>query len=122
MLNKPILFLATSNPEKSRTFYENKLGLKFVAEDPYALVFDVGESELRIQVVGSVISGLYTSLGWKVNDLRKTINELTSNGVQFELYENLEQDNYKIWQSPGGSKIAWFKDPDNNILSLTEHS
>ena len=121
MLNKPMLFLATSNPEKSRTFYENKLGLKFVSKDPYALVFDVGESELRIQVVGSVISGLYTSLGWKVNDLRKTIKELTSNGVQFESYENLEQDNYKIWQSPGGSKIAWFKDPDNNIPSLTEH-
>ena len=121
MFNQPVLFLATSSPAKSKIFYEDKIGLNFVSSDPYALVFDVGESELRIQIVNSVIDTPYTSLGWIVNDLIECIKRLTSNGLQFELYENLEQDEYKIWHSPSGAKIAWFKDPDNNLLSLTEH-
>ena len=41
--------------------------------------------------------------------------------MKFESYENLEQDKHNIWHSPSGAKIAWFKDPDNNILSLTEY-
>ncbi len=122
MFNQPVLFLATSSPAKSKIFYEDKIGLNFVSSDPYALVFDVGESELRIQIVNSVIDTPYTSLGWIVNDLIECIKRLTSNGLQFELYENLDQDEYKIWHSPSGAKIAWFKDPDNNLLSLTEHA
>ncbi|KAG1682723.1 hypothetical protein GQR58_010518 [Nymphon striatum] len=121
MFDKPILFLATSNQSASRIFYESKIGLNFVSSDPYALVFNVGEFELRIQVVKSVIAIPYTSLGWSVNNLEKTIEKLSSNGVEFELYENLEQDKHKIWHSPSGAKIAWFKDPDKNILSLTEY-
>ncbi len=121
MFDKPILFLATSNQAESKIFYENKIGLNFVSSDPYALVFNVGKSELRIQVVKSVIAIPYTSLGWSVNNLEKTIEKLTSNGVKFEAYENLEQDKHKIWHSPSGAKIAWLKDPDNNILSLTEY-
>jgi len=121
MLDKPILFLATSNPSASKIFYENKIGLSFISSDPYALVFKVGEVELRIQIVNSVTAAPYTSLGWSVNNLEKTIKRLSSNGVDFESYEHLEQDIHKIWHSPSGAKIAWFKDPDNNTLSLTEH-
>lgn len=121
MFDKPILFLATSNHSASKVFYESKIGLDFVSRDPYALVFSVGEIELRIQVVNSVIAAPYTSLGWSVNDLEKTIEKLSSNGVNFESYEHLEQDKHNIWHSPSGAKIAWFKDPDNNILSLTEY-
>lgn len=121
MFDNPILFLATSNQEESKIFYENKIGLNFVSSDPYALVFNIGKIELRIQVVNSVVSTPYTTLGWSVNNLEKTIEKLNSKGVKFESYENLEQDKHNIWHSPSGAKIAWFKDPDNNILSLTEH-
>lgn len=121
MFDKPIIFLATSNQAESKIFYESKIGLNFLSSDPYALVFNVGELELRIQVVNSVVATPYTSLGWSINNLEKTIEKLSSNGVKFESYENIEQDKHNIWHSPSGAKIAWFKDPDNNILSLTEH-
>lgn len=121
MFEKPILFLATSRQAESKIFYEKKMGLNFVSSDPYALVFNTGEIELRIQVVDSVVATPYTSVGWSVNDIEKSIEKMTGNGVNFESYENLDQDKNKIWHSPGGAKIVWFKDPDSNILSLTEH-
>ena len=120
MLDRPILFLATSNKAESKLFYESKVGLRYVSGNPYALVFNAGEFELRIQIVKTVLAASYTALGWSVNNIEKAIEKLSSNGVIFESYENLVQDKYKIWHSPGGAKIAWFKDPDNNILSLTQ--
>ena len=75
MFDKPIIFLATSNQAESKVFYERKIGLNFVSSDPYALVFNIGELELRIQVVNSVVATPYTSLGWSINNLEKTIEK-----------------------------------------------
>ncbi len=122
MFNKPILFLATSKPAESKEFYGSKIGLSFVSSDPYALVFSVAETELRIQIVDAVISTPYTSLGWSVDNLQSVVEKLRQEGVEFERYEGLEQDEFAIWPAPGGAKISWFKDPDDNIISLTQFS
>ena len=119
-LNKTILFLATANPDKARNFYEDLLGLEFVADEFPALVFRVGGSMLRIQKVETVRKAQYTALGWEVEDLRATIKRLRDAGVVFQRYEGLDQDEDKVWQSPSGALVAWFEDPDGNILSLTE--
>ena len=120
-LDKPILFAATTDSKRSRKFYEKTLGLKFVADEPYALVFQIGEIPLRIQKVDKKPRINYTALGWMVADIRKTVRGLTKAGVKFLRFEGMNQDADAIWPSPGGAKVAWFQDPDENTLSLTQY-
>jgi catechol 2,3-dioxygenase-like lactoylglutathione lyase family enzyme len=114
----PIAFLATTDPARARAFYEGKLGLRLVAEDAFALVFDLHGTMLRITRVESFQAQPFTVLGWRVEDLDAAVRELTKLGIRFERYPALEQDAYGIWTSPSGARIAWFKDPDGNVLSL----
>src|SRR3954454_12151701 len=113
-LDTPVLFLATVDPARSREFYEDVLGLAFVADEPPALVFQVGDSMLRIQKVERVHTAPYTALGWSVSDIHATVRRLTAAGVKFERYEGMDQDVDGIWQSPSGALVAWFPDPDGN--------
>jgi len=117
---KLIGFVATKMPEKARTFYEKTLGLKFVSDDPFAIVFDVGGTMLRVQKVKELVPAGHTVLGWEVADIFEAVGELTVKGLRFERYEGLNQDKSGVWTSPAGGKIAWFRDVDGNILSLTQ--
>ena len=119
-LIKPMLFLATANAAKAREFFEKMLGLQFESEDFAALVFRVGGSMLRIQKVKEVRKAQYTSLGWEVEDIHATVKQLRASGVVFQRYEGVEQDEDNVWRSPSGAQVAWFEDPDGNILSLTQ--
>jgi len=119
-LEGPILFLATANAERSRAFYERVLGLTFVADEPPALVFRIGDRMLRIQKVERVLSAPYTALGWEVTDIRQAVRELRAAGVVFQRYEGMNQDSDGIWRSPSGGLVAWFRDPDEHVLSLTQ--
>lgn len=120
-LERPILFAATTDPKRSREFYEQTLGLKFVVDEPYALVFRIGEIPLRIQKVNEKPQVNHTVLGWIVTDIQKTVQQLTKAGVRFLRFDGMNQDADGIWQSPGGAKVAWFRDPDENTLSLTQY-
>lgn len=119
-LDKPILFLATANAERSRVFYERVLGLSFIADEPPALVFQIGHSMLRIQKVERVHNVPYTALGWAVPDIRRTVRDLRAAGVAFRRYEGMTQDDDGIWHAPSGALVAWFQDPDDHTLSLTQ--
>jgi catechol 2,3-dioxygenase-like lactoylglutathione lyase family enzyme len=112
-----VAFLATVNPERAREFYEGKLGLRFLADEESALVFDAGGTELRLQKVDHVRPPTGTALGWRVDDIEATVDGLE---VDVERYDSLEQDERGIWTAPSGARVAWFSDPDGNILSLTE--
>ena len=120
MIGTPISFIATVNPVDCRYFYETVLGLSCLSEDPFALVFDLGTSTLRIQKVDSVPVISYTVLGWEVSNIQNCVSELSDNGVVFEKFSTLPQNELGIWVSPSGASVAWFKDPDGNTLSLTE--
>lgn len=96
------------------------LGLSFVADEPYALVFKVGDVPLRIQKVEAVAEAAHTVLGWSVPDIAEAVKTLAQRGVGFHRYQHIQQDDAGVWESPGGSKVAWFADPDGNILSLTQ--
>jgi catechol 2,3-dioxygenase-like lactoylglutathione lyase family enzyme len=120
ILDNPILFLATTNPERSRAFYEKALGLTFVADEPPALVFRVGPSMLRIQKVDEVHAAPYTALGWAVSDIRGTVRLLRDAGAAFQRYEGMNQDADAIWSAPSGAQVGWFRDPDGHTLSLTQ--
>ena|SRR5206468_2283949 len=120
-LDTPILFAATTNSKRARKFYEETLGLEFVADDPFALVFRTGQLQLRIQKMDRKPRIDYTVLGWAVTDIRKTVHRLAKAGVEFARYDGLDQDADGIWLAPSGAHVAWFRDPDENTLSLTEY-
>lgn len=113
-------FLATSMPARSRIFYTDTLGFDLLEETPFAIVVTSGNSVVRIQKTEQVFPPPYTSLGWEVEDIVAMVDSLTAGGVQFERFDGLEQNASGIWTIPGGAKVAWFKDPDGNLLSLTQ--
>ena len=116
----PIAFLATSRPDRARAFYGETLGLALLADEPHALVFDLLGGTLRVQKVSELAPQPFTVLGWQVADAAVSVATLRGRGVAFERYPFLEQDADGIWDAPGGARIAWFKDPDGNLLSLTQ--
>ena len=118
---KAMLFAATVDASASQTFYEQALGLQFLADTPFALVFEINGIALRVQKVEQVVPVPYTTLGFEVPDLEAKIDELTSRGVVFEHYEFLQQNELGVWIAPDGAKIAWCKDPDGNVISVSEH-
>ncbi len=115
-----IAFAHTQNRERAKAFYQDRLGLKLLSEDPFAMAFDAHGIMLRIASVKAMTAAPYTVLGWKVPDIAAAIKELQTAGVLFEIYEGFGQDPLGIWTAPGGTKVAWFKDPDGNTLSLTQ--
>lgn len=111
-------FVATAHPERARAFYTGTLGLRFVSEDEYAIVVDANGTELRISKVRELVPHPFTTLGWRVADAAATVGTLGARGVTFERYPFLQQDPLGLWQAPGGTRVAWFKDPDGNLLSV----
>jgi catechol 2,3-dioxygenase-like lactoylglutathione lyase family enzyme len=119
--SKIAAFSATTDPDRAKAFYGGQLGLRLVSDEQYALVFDAGGTMLRVQKVNEVPQAKYTTLGWNVPDIAATVEELSKAGVEFEHYGMPGQDEKGIWTPPGSNaKIAWFKDPDGNILSLAQ--
>lgn len=114
-------FLATTNPQRAVSFYRDILGLSVVSdESPFALVLDANGILLRVTVVEQVAPAAYTVLGWKVADIVAAVNSLSEAGVEFLRYPGFEQDELGIWTAHGGSRVAWFHDPDGNTLSLSQ--
>jgi catechol 2,3-dioxygenase-like lactoylglutathione lyase family enzyme len=112
-------FIPTRDADAAKRFYADVLGLRFVSDDSFALVFDAGGTELRLQRVRELTPHPFTALGWIVSDIAAEVRELSARGVAFERYHFVEQDDLGIWTT-SGAKVAWFKDPDGNLLSLAQ--
>lgn len=117
---KLIAFATTTQPDKARSFYRDTLGLTLTAEEPIALVFDSDGVMLRVSIVKDLHPQPFTILGWEVPDISARLHELSAKGVTFEKYGFPGQDKDGIWSAPDGTLVAWFKDPDGNLLSLTQ--
>ncbi len=118
-----IAFVPSKDPAAARKFYEAVLGLRFVSQDPFALVMEANGITVRVANVSSVPGfkpAPYTILGWRVGNIEETARGLQKKGVRFERYPGMQQDELGIWNSPSGAKVAWFKDPEGNVLSITE--
>jgi catechol 2,3-dioxygenase-like lactoylglutathione lyase family enzyme len=113
-------FVASAHPERAKQFYGRTLGLRLVSDDQFAVVFDCAGTQLRIQKVETFQPHDFTALGWLVPSIRRSVSVLAKKGIVFERYGFLEQDELGVWQAPSWAKVAWFKDPDGNLLSLTE--
>jgi catechol 2,3-dioxygenase-like lactoylglutathione lyase family enzyme len=115
-----IAFVTTADASRARAFYRDTLGLPLVSETPFALVFDVAGTMLRVAIAQTITPAAQTVLGWEVADITATVDDLTARGVVFTRYDGMDQDDQGVWTSPAGGRIAWFHDPDGNLLSLTQ--
>lgn len=120
MLSEIVAFVPTIDPVRARAFYAGTLGLALEDESPFALVFRASGTMLRVTVVDELSPQPFTVLGWEVADIDAAIDTLSQRGVGFERYDGVEQDGRGAWSAPSGARIAWFKDPDGNVLSLTQ--
>ena len=115
-----VAFVPTKDAEKARAFYEGVIGLRFVKDDGFAMVFDANGIMVRI-ARAQFAPAQFTILGWQVREIEKVVSGLQVKGVSFERFGFFEQDELGIWTAPTGDKVAWFKDPDGNVLSVSQH-
>lgn len=118
--SKLVAFAATAMPEQAKVFYSSVLNLTELADTPFALVFNANGTTLRIQKVESISVPEYTVLGWEVTDIVATVQDLVNKSVPMERFAGVIQDTLGIWKTPDGAMVAWFKDPDGNMLSVTQ--
>lgn len=120
--SKLVAFVPTADPVKARAFYEGLLGLRLVADEkPFALAFDANGTTLRVTTVAERAPAPFTVLGWEVEEIEGAVKRLTEAGVAFLRYPGLNDgDALGIWTAPSGARVAWFHDPDGNVLSLTQ--
>jgi catechol 2,3-dioxygenase-like lactoylglutathione lyase family enzyme len=119
---KLVGFLMTTNYDKARAFFESKLGFEFVSLDQFALVMSSGENHIRITQSPPFEPLQRTVLGWEVADVEAVVKSLRDRGVITEKYPWVADQDLGIWTTPNGDKVAWFKDPDGNLLSLSHHA
>jgi catechol 2,3-dioxygenase-like lactoylglutathione lyase family enzyme len=117
-----VAFVGTTDLDRARAFYEGVLGLPVTEHSHFAVAFDAGGTPLRVTAVEERVAVPYTVLGWSVPDIAAAIDDLTARGVAFTRYDGMDQDERGVWTSPSGARIAWFGDPDGNVLSLTQHA
>jgi len=115
-----VAFIATKDETKARHFYGEVLGLRLVRDEPSAIVFDARGTTVRIQKLDAFDPQTFTVLGWQVPDIDAAIEELAKRNVRFERYSGMDQDERRVWRAPTGARVAWFKDPDGNTLSITQ--
>lgn len=118
---KIVGFVPITDAERARAFYESQLGLRYVSDDNFALVLEANGNLLRLAKMKEVTPLPFTILGWEVTGITDVIREMVAKGVAFERFGFIPQDELGIWATPDGSKVAWFKDPDGNLLSVSEH-
>ncbi len=121
-MDSVVTFLLTQNPDAALRFYRDTLGFTFLRDDGFALVFDLNGVMLRISKVPSFTPAQNTVLGWESKDIVPAMDGLLRKGVVFERYPNMGQDERGICTFPTGDKVAWFKDPDGNVLSISQHA
>ncbi len=112
-------FIPTKDFQRAKSFHRATIGLRFVAEDDFALVFESGGTTIRVVKVDDFTPYGFTLLGWQVDDIQKSVSSLKKRGIAFERYSWMKQDASGIWTAPGGTRVAWFKDPDGNVLSVS---
>ena len=116
-----VSLIPTVDLDEARAFYADILELPLVEQNEYAAVFEVAGRMLRITVTEGFTPQPFSIIGWEVDDIAGTAGALQQRGVPFERYAGIEQDDSGIWTAPGtGSRVAWFLDPDGNVLSLVQ--
>jgi catechol 2,3-dioxygenase-like lactoylglutathione lyase family enzyme len=124
VLEQLVGFVTTTDPAKAKRFYGDLLGFRLIEEDDFALVFDANGSMVRVGKAKTFTPAPGTVLGWEVPDIHAAVHELVARGVRFEQWGMpfMKQDEHGVWTPPNGDRVAWFKDPEGNVLSISQHA
>ena len=115
-----VAFVAVADLDSAREFYAERLGLTLLSQSDFAAEFNANGTRLRVTKVAGHLPADHTVLGWRSGDIETEVLALAQHGVEFVRYDGVEQDELAIWTAPGGDRIAWFTDPEGNVLSLTQ--
>jgi catechol 2,3-dioxygenase-like lactoylglutathione lyase family enzyme len=119
---EPAIVICTRDRDRATAFYRDTLGLVLAREDRFAAVFTTGGITLRLSFVADYTPHEHTILGFVVQDVKTTVMALREKGLTFNFYPGFSQDELGILTLPAGAgHVAWFKDPDGNVLSVTNH-
>jgi catechol 2,3-dioxygenase-like lactoylglutathione lyase family enzyme len=118
---KIIAFLQVNDREVAKRFFVEVLGLRYVGDDPHALELESNGTRIRIGENRDHTPARGTALGWEVSSIEEAVSDLEAKGIEFQKFGFPGQDGRGIWTAPDGDKVAWFKDPSGNILSVSEH-
>jgi hypothetical protein len=117
---KPAIIVCTRDRARATAFYRDTLELPVAYEDNFAAVFNIGGVTLRVSTVADFTPHEHTIVGFNVPDVPATVKALREKSVVFNIYPRFSHDELGIWTAPGGTvRVAWFKDPDGNVLSVT---
>jgi catechol 2,3-dioxygenase-like lactoylglutathione lyase family enzyme len=108
--------------QKTRRFYEDVLGFSPVMEDPGGITYKSGTGQFSLYPTQFAGKAEHTLMGWIVDNVEAAAQDLRSRGVTFERYDmpGLKTDDKGIARLESGERFAWFKDPEQNILSIGE--
>jgi catechol 2,3-dioxygenase-like lactoylglutathione lyase family enzyme len=120
-LSPMVGFLVTTHPDAAKKFFTEMLGFRLLTDDMFALAFDANGAMLRVGKAQTFVAAENTVLGWEVDDIRQAVSELSERGVTFQRYPSMQPDEFGIVTFPNGDRVAWFKDPEGNVLSLSQH-
>jgi catechol 2,3-dioxygenase-like lactoylglutathione lyase family enzyme len=117
----PVGFVNTAELARAEAFYKDTLGLPLIGRDPFGLTFALaGGGTMRLTPIPGHVAQPHPVLGWQTADMDATVDDLAASGVTLEIYEGFGQDARGVWTAPDrAAKVAWFKDPDSNLLSLS---
>ena len=118
----PVAFVPSTDLDRSKAFFTEVLGLALVEQSPFACVLAANGTTVRVTQVGPYVAASHTVLGWEVRDVAATAAALARRGVTLVQFDGMEQDDLGVWTAPGGDRVAWFRDPDGNVLSITQHA
>lgn len=117
---KPVMLICTRDRARATAFYRDTLGLTMTGQDDYSSLFNIGGTVLRVSIVADFVAHEHTVLGFQVPHVAATVKALGEKGVVFNRYKQFKQDELGILDVPGTTtRVAWFKDPDGNVLSVT---
>ena len=112
----------TSDRARAAAFYGEVLGLTPAGESHGALIYRVGDGELRVSPVPATEPSAHTVLGFAVPDVRAVAAALAEKGVALERFAHFRHDADGVWRAPDGAEVAWFRDPDGNLLSAVRYA
>jgi catechol 2,3-dioxygenase-like lactoylglutathione lyase family enzyme len=114
-------FVCVTDRDRAKTFYGDTLGFTLKSEDNFATVFDCNGTTLRVSPARDFKPQPFTVLGWEVSEIKSVVAALAAAGIEFVRVPGLPQDDAGIWSPALGTFVAWFKDPDGNMLSVAQH-
>jgi len=120
-MHRVITFLIAKDSDAALRFYRDSLGLKFIRDDGFALIFDMDSVMLRISSLPDFMPAQHTVLGWRSKDIAAEVDSLTAKGIVLNRYPSMGQDERGVCTFPNGDKVAWFCDPSGNVLSISQH-